>query len=158
MFISRVMVKVLHMCKLGHIRAFGVYDLFKNDRTGTRQGLETHHPKMERGHAPQRPDTNTHTLKSHFLLVNFYFFLPQFQIKRACFSLVFPTYLLFCTQIVVNYFFKSLFISQFVLLTLKRLPTYSSEDCQPFSKSQTINWTQILTTASISAKKVSIFK
>ena len=42
-------------------------------------------------------------LKSHFLLVNFNFILAQFQIKRAHFSLVFPTYVQFCTQIVVPF-------------------------------------------------------
>ena len=46
------------------------------------------------------------TLKLFFLLVNFYFVLAQFQIKRACFSLVFPTYVQFCTQIVVLYFLE----------------------------------------------------
>ena len=47
------------------------------------------------------------TLKSQLLIVNFYFVFPQFQIKRARFSLVFPTYVQFCTQIVVLYFFRA---------------------------------------------------
>ena len=41
------------------------------------------------------------TLKSQFLLVNFYFVLHQFQIKIARFSLVFTIYILFCAQILV---------------------------------------------------------
>ena len=41
------------------------------------------------------------TLNSQLLLVNFYFIFSQFQINRARFSLVFPTYIQFCTQIVV---------------------------------------------------------
>ena len=35
------------------------------------------------------------------LLDNFYLFLPQFQIKTAHFSLVFPTYVQLCTQFIV---------------------------------------------------------
>ena len=41
------------------------------------------------------------TLKSQLLLDNFYLFLPQFQIKTAHFSLVFPTYVQLCTQFIV---------------------------------------------------------
>ena len=41
------------------------------------------------------------TLKSHLLIVNFYFVLSQFHIKRDHFSLVFPTYVQFCTEVVV---------------------------------------------------------
>ena len=54
-------------------------------------------------------------LKSQFLLVNFYFVLARFQIKRALFSLVFPTYIKFCTQIVVLFlepFQKPTFLSR----------------------------------------------
>ena len=40
-------------------------------------------------------------LKSPFILVIFNFILPQFQIKRALFSWVFPTYAFFCTKIIV---------------------------------------------------------
>ena len=43
-------------------------------------------------------------LKSHLLLVHIYLFLAQFQIERACFSLVFLTYVQFFTQIAVLYF------------------------------------------------------
>ena len=35
------------------------------------------------------------------LLVDFHFFLAQFQISKAFFNLVFPTYVPFCSQIVV---------------------------------------------------------
>ena len=38
------------------------------------------------------------TLKSHLLLVNFYFVLEQFHIKRARFSWIFTTYVLFSTK------------------------------------------------------------
>ena len=48
----------------------------------------------------QRPDIHKHTLKSHLLLINFILF----QIKRTRFSLVFPTYVQFGTQIVVIVF------------------------------------------------------
>ena len=47
-----------------------------------------------------------YTLKSQLILVNFYFVLPQFHIKRARFSWVFITQVQFCTQIVVLYFFR----------------------------------------------------
>ena len=89
------------------------------------------------------------TLKSHLILVNFYFVSSQFQIKRAHFSLVFPTNVQFCTQIVVLYFFKSLFSSQLFKLTSKIWPTCSISAYPPFSKSRTINWPQRSTKASI---------
>ena len=41
------------------------------------------------------------TLKLNLLLVHLYFVLDQFQIKRSCFYLVFPTYVQYCTQIIV---------------------------------------------------------
>ena len=44
------------------------------------------------------------TLRSQLILVNFYFVLSQFQIKRDHFSLAFTTYVQFCTQIVALYF------------------------------------------------------
>ena len=44
------------------------------------------------------------TLKSQLLLVNI---SPQFNIKWAHFTLVFPTYVQFCMQIVVLYFFRA---------------------------------------------------
>ena len=44
------------------------------------------------------------TLKPHFLLVDFYFILGQFQIERAWFPLVFLTHVQICTQIVVPNF------------------------------------------------------
>ena len=50
----------------------------------------------------------TNHIKSQLLPVNFYFVLDQFQIKRARFSLVFPTYVQFLTQIVVLYFLETL--------------------------------------------------
>ena len=46
-------------------------------------------------------------LKSQLLLVNFYFVLPQFQIKRACFSFVFPAYVQLCTHNLALYFFRT---------------------------------------------------
>ena len=46
-------------------------------------------------------------LKSQLLLVNFYFVLAQFHIRRARFSLVFPTYVLFCTEMLVLYCFDT---------------------------------------------------
>ena len=49
-------------------------------------------------------------LKSQLLIIHFLFF-PQFQITRVCYSLVFPTYFLLCTQIVV--LFLDPFSSQF---------------------------------------------
>ena len=42
-------------------------------------------------------------LKSKFLLFNVYLFLSQFQNKRARFPLVFITYFIFCTKIVVPF-------------------------------------------------------
>ena len=60
------------------------------------------------------------TLKSQLLLVNFYFVLPQFHIKRAHFSFVFPTYVQFLTQIVVPYFLEP-FQQSIVLAHLKSL-------------------------------------
>ena len=46
------------------------------------------------------------TLKSKLLQVNFYFVLAKFHIMKALFSLVFPTYVPFCTHLVVPYCFK----------------------------------------------------
>ena len=43
------------------------------------------------------------TFKSHSLLVNFYFVLAHFQIKKDFSSLVFPTYVHMCTKVVVLY-------------------------------------------------------
>ena len=43
-------------------------------------------------------------LKSHLLLVNFYFVLAKFHIKRAHFPFVFPTQVQFLTQIIVIIF------------------------------------------------------
>ena len=40
-------------------------------------------------------------LNSQLLLINFYFVLHQFRMNRARFSFVLPTYVQFCTQIVV---------------------------------------------------------
>ena len=48
------------------------------------------------------------TLKSQFLLINFYCVLPHSHINRALFSLVFPTCVLFSTQIVALKFFSFL--------------------------------------------------
>ena len=81
----------------------------------------------------------------------------KFQIKRAHFSLVFPTYVLFCTHIVVLYSLR-LFSSQLFYLTLKSCPTCSASVCTPFTKSPTINRPQRSTKASIYADKVSIFE
>ena len=47
-------------------------------------------------------------MKSQFLLVNFHFFKPQYQINRARFHFVFNPYVQFGTQIVVLYFFRAL--------------------------------------------------
>ena len=58
------------------------------------------------------------TLKSQLLLVNFYFVLPQLQINRALFSLVFTTYVQFCTHIVVIF---SSFWQPTFLADLKKL-------------------------------------
>ena len=46
-------------------------------------------------------------LKSYLLLVHLYFILSQFQIKIARLSLVFPTYVQFCTKISVLQFFRA---------------------------------------------------
>ena len=49
-------------------------------------------------------DSRRHcTLKSQLILAHLYSVLVQFQIK-ILFSLMFPTYVLFCTQIVVIFF------------------------------------------------------
>ena len=48
------------------------------------------------------------TIKSQLLLVNFYFVLSQFKINISRFSLVFLTYVLFCTQIVLIHFLSFL--------------------------------------------------
>ena len=52
--------------------------------------------------------------------------LAQFHIKRDCFSLVFPTFVQFSTQIVVL-FLNSLFSSQIFQLAQKSWPTCSEE-------------------------------
>ena len=62
------------------------------------------------------------TLNSQLILVHFYFVLPQFQIKRARFSLVYPSYVQFCTKIVVFYFLES-FQQPTFKLTSKSRPT-----------------------------------
>ena len=72
-------------------------------------------------------DSRQHfTLKSHLLLVNFYFVLSQFHITRAHFSLVFPTYFQFCTKIVVLFldfsaanYFSLFFIDQTIVQTIQ---------------------------------------
>ena len=94
----------------------------QNDRTGTCLGLEFYHPTTEKGtpikslkwlehhhssmeklFALRRPDTQ---LKPHLLLVSFYFVLAQFQINKSRFSLVFPTYVQFCTKLLVLSFLE----------------------------------------------------
>ena len=69
----------------------------------SRQGLELRHPTMGKVLALRSPYTQQQ-LKSQLLLVNFYFVLAQFQIKRARFSLVFTTYVQFCKKNLVPYF------------------------------------------------------
>ena len=108
----------------------------KNDRTGTCLGLEFHHPTLEKGtpinslkwldhhhssmeklFALRRPDTQ---LKPHLLLVSFYFVLAQFHINKSRFSLVFPTYVQFCTKLLVLSFLEP-FRKPTFLADLKKL-------------------------------------
>ena len=72
-----------------------------------------------------------YTLKSHLLLVHLKQF--QFQIKRARFSLVFPTYVQFCTQVVVLYFLNP-FQQPTFNLTSKIRPKFSAVACPQLSK------------------------
>ena len=60
------------------------------------------------------------TLQLQFLLVNFYFVLAQFQINRARFYLLFPTFVQFFTQIVA--LLLSLFSSHFNISPQKFVP------------------------------------
>ena len=77
-------------------------------------------------------------LKSQFLIVGFSFVLAQFHIKRAHFSLVFPTYFLFYTQIVVLFF--CLFSSQLFIWTWKLGPDAHQQPVHRFpSHQQAIN-------------------
>ena len=54
------------------------------------------------------------TLKSHLILVNCYFVLDQFQIKRDYFSLLCPTYVHFGTKILVLYFLRTFSAANFL--------------------------------------------
>ena len=72
---------------------------------------------------------------SHLLQVNFYFVLSQFQIKIAKFSLVFPTYIIFCTQISVIRFFTP-FSSQ-ILSSPRKVSPYAPH--QPVHCFQVLN-------------------
>ena len=68
------------------------------------RGLEPHHTTMEM--VTRSPETkHTHTRLSHIFYKFIFYFLAQFQIKKYRFSLVFPTHVNFCTQIVALYFF-----------------------------------------------------
>ena len=68
-------------------------------------------------------------LKSQLILVNFYFVLAQFQIKIARFSMVFTTYVQFCTHIVVLYFLEPFQQPNFFISPQKFVP---HAQLQPF--------------------------
>ena len=54
-----------------------------------------------------RTDSRQHfTIKSHLILVDFNLVFYLFQIKRDRFYLIFPTYIQFCTHILVLYFLE----------------------------------------------------
>ena len=63
------------------------------------------------------------------------------------------TYILFFTQIVLLYFFRTFFSRQHFHLTSKIRPICSASVCPPFSKSPTTDWPQWSTKDSIYPKK-----
>ena len=89
-------------------------------------------------------------LKSHLIIVHFYFISDQFHINRSRFSLVFTTYVQFCTHNVVLFFAYS---TANFYLSSKISPTCQSTAYQPLNKSSTSNRAKGSITASIIFKQ-----
>ena len=131
---SRVVIPPPHNGKINHYQVS--------------PGVGSPPPHNGKVFALRRPDTQQR--KSQLLLVHLYFFISQFHIKIARFSFVFPTYVQFCTKIVVLFFPFQL---PTFLARLENSSHMKASACPLFSKSITIDQPQRLAKDSISAKQ-----